>query len=227
MRGPPSRRGRALFSLTADTQTVPLALGTTGGISSGAVVCRSVVSPGRSRFAGLRYMRRWADPENSPRRLCGVARSLVAHHRRLCRVLDALGSPALFHHYQRRRRSGGRSRESGRAAGCIGLLPGGQTAADDHHRGDNQPSAETASSESTTDTTAASRHGPTGDRTTDHHGCADDHSSAGDNGPVHHNGPAHHQCSDDHPQRRASTVVALVRGGDEGLGNRLLHRRRC
>ncbi len=227
MRGPPSRRERALFSLTVDTQTVPGALGNTGGISPGAVVCRSVVSPLRSRFAGLRYMRRWADPENSPRRLCGVARSLVAHHRRLRRVLDALGSPDLIDHYQRDRRSGGRSRESGRAAGCIGLLPGGQTAADDHHRGDDPAVGRDRIVRIDDRHDSVCRHGATGDRTTAHHGCADDHSSAGDNGPVLHNGPAHHQSPDDRPQRRASTILALVRGGDEKLGNHLLHRGRC
>ena len=61
-------------------------------LHAGSVACPS-------RFAGPRYMRRRrADPENAPRRLCGVARSLVAHNRRLCRVLDAPPARHVFDH---------------------------------------------------------------------------------------------------------------------------------
>ncbi len=222
MRGPPSRRGRPpllIDGLTTQRGPFPVSPGNYWGISPGAVVCRSVVSPVRSRFAGLRYMRRWADPENSPRRLCGVAWSLVAHNRRLCRVLDALGSPDLIHHYQRRRR---------RWRQVEGEWPGGwlhrpsprwsnrRRRPPPRRRRSRRPRPHRP--RSTTDTTPPPESGPPPhDRSADHH----DRAPPADDGPASHHGPAHHQCPDDDnrtPSAEPPPSVALVRGGDAGLG---------
>ncbi len=159
--------------------------------------------------------RRRADPENSPRRLCGVARSLVAHNRRLCRVLDALPARHVFDHDERGRRGRTGPRSCRRPARRIGLLPRGHTATYYHHRGAvDRHRIGRDRLDGRHDRTARNR--PTGDPAADDdHSTDNDHPTAYDDRTTDNERP---HDDDGRTQRRATTFVAAHRGRDDFPG---------